>query len=342
MNTPRLFYRLRFRVEKQMKKFLLVTFIGFVLAALAALGAPQPLVSPTAVLAQAECACKDLKTLQIELRNALRLQQAFHNKIPELRTMEIEGRKSMAELQRWSASDARRGLEELPGHSGAAQVDYKPWGDHLNYQDDERVTAKFTNEELCRRSDESAAALEEEKNKSACAGIAQAIQVHEDWHLNFCRTIGYRPYWLGMHGADRAQEEVEAYDKQIAVLRAEIAKVLKKNCVSYRASGNAGGDTVFSGDICDLEKPFNLKTNNPFLGSFEFVPSSSSGGKWSFSTTNGVIGGGGGTYTITGSDTEKTGIEMNGWSTGTVRGATRSGGGTVHINLVPLDKECKP
>jgi len=38
----------------------------------------------------------------------------------------------------------------------------------------------------------------------------------------------------------------------------------------YRASGNAGGDTVFSGDICDLGKHFTLKTNNPFLSSFDF------------------------------------------------------------------------
>jgi len=323
-----------------MKRILLITIVGSVVATLAAIGAPRPLASPTP--AQTECDCSNLKTLQIELSNALLLQQAFTNKIPELRAMETEGRASMAELQRWAKSDARAGLKQVPGLSGSTEVDYKPWGDKLSYQDDGQVTAKFTNEKLCGRSDESTAALEDAMKKSACAGIARAIQEHEDWHLNFCKTIGYRPYWLGMHGADRAKEEVEAYGKQIAVLRGEIAKVLKKNCVSYRASGNAGGDTVFSGDICDLEKPFTLKTNNPFLGSFEFVPSSSSGGKWSFSTTNGVIGGGSGTYTITGSDTEKTGIEMTGWSTGTVRGATRSGGGTVHINLSPLDKECKP
>src|SRR5712692_1213214 len=84
MNTPKLFYRLSFRSEKQMKKFLLVTIVGFVLAALAAIGAPQPMASP-AVIAQTECVCKDLKKLQIELRNALRLQQAFRNKIPKWR-----------------------------------------------------------------------------------------------------------------------------------------------------------------------------------------------------------------------------------------------------------------
>jgi hypothetical protein len=58
-----------------MKKCLLVTVIGFVLAAIAAIGAPQPLASPAAP-AQAECDCSNLKVLQIELRNALLLQQA--------------------------------------------------------------------------------------------------------------------------------------------------------------------------------------------------------------------------------------------------------------------------
>lgn len=107
---------------------------------------------------------------------------------------------------------------------------------------------------------------------------------------------------------------------------------------AYRASGNAGGDTVFSGDICDLAKHFTLKTNNPFLSSFEFFPSSATEGKWSFSTQNGVTGGGSGRYTITGTDTEKTGIEMNGFSTGSAAGVTRSGGGSMHLDLVPLEK----
>lgn len=179
---------------------------------------------------QKECDCSNLKILQIELRNAQKLQQAFRNKIPELRKMETEGVKSLQELQRWAASDARRGLEPVPGR-GPTEVDYKPWGDHLNYQDDPQVTGKYTNEQLCQRSDESAAGLAAAKKNAACAAIAQAIQVHEDFHLNFCRRIGYRPYWLGMSGADRAQEEVEAYGAQIAVLRAEIAKVIEKSDV---------------------------------------------------------------------------------------------------------------
>jgi hypothetical protein len=46
-------------------------------------------------------------------------------------------------------------------------------------------------------------------------------------------------------------------------------------------------------------------------------------------------------YTVTGTDTVKTGIEVTGGSTGTLLGLTKSGGGSIHIDLVPLEtNEC--
>jgi len=110
----------------------------------------------------------------------------------------------------------------------------------------------------------------------------------------------------------------------------------------YRASGNAGGDTVFSGDICDLAHNFTLKTNNPFLSKVDFFPSSPIKGDYRFTTINGVTGGGGGEYTITGTDTVKTGIELKSSSSGRgVVGPTLHGSGPVHLDLAPLN-ECKP
>ena len=103
----------------------------------------------------------------------------------------------------------------------------------------------------------------------------------------------------------------------------------------YSASGKAG-DTVFSGDICDLEKPFTIKTNNPFWSSFKFVPSSPTEGTWSGSLQNGVTGGGGGKYTITGTDTLKTAIMLHGSGTATAPIAATSSG-TVRINLSKLE-----
>lgn len=107
----------------------------------------------------------------------------------------------------------------------------------------------------------------------------------------------------------------------------------------YKASGKMG-DTVFSGTICDLEKPFILKTNNQFMTEFKFEPTSSSTGAWSYSYQSGVFGGGGGQYTLEGPDIQRTGIVMNGSGTGTVpRLGSRTGGGLIRIDLVPLDTE---
>jgi hypothetical protein len=110
----------------------------------------------------------------------------------------------------------------------------------------------------------------------------------------------------------------------------------------YRASGTAG-TTVFAGNICDLEKHFTLKTNNPFVPSLEFEPDSISPnkGKFKFATGNGLSGSCECTYTVTGTDSSKTGIELTGVSHGTLGGISKSGGGSMHLDLQPLDKECQ-
>lgn len=108
----------------------------------------------------------------------------------------------------------------------------------------------------------------------------------------------------------------------------------------YRASGKIF-ETVLSGDICDLEKPFAIKTNNPFNTDFKCVPSSPTKGTCTVSETK-WGGGGGGPYTITGTDTLKTGIELDFSGKATIRGAgTSTGGGPIHIDLTPLESnEC--
>src|SRR5882762_1918330 len=141
-----------------MKNLLLVTIIGFVLAALAAIGAPQPLASP-AVIAQAECACKDLKTLKIELRNALRLEQAFSNKIPELRTM--NGDSAQGALKVFAEGEARRGLEQIPNYKGPSEFDYSPWGQNQR-------TFNFPTEQLCAMSDSAKMKFDQAVAASAC------------------------------------------------------------------------------------------------------------------------------------------------------------------------------
>jgi hypothetical protein len=215
-----------------MKKLLLIlTIVGFAiggllsfLEVLAATGGPQRAAWPpaAAVLEPPACDCSNLEVLQIELRNALSLQQAFRNKIAELRTM--NGPTSSAELQRFAKSDARRGLEPVPGYKGPSEVDYVNRGSLLS--DPAHPPKTETNESLCRMADSAQAELARAMDAAACAGIGAAVRAHEDVHQKSCLRAGFVPYFW-MNGAERAQEEVEAYGAQIAALRAEIARVLE-------------------------------------------------------------------------------------------------------------------
>jgi hypothetical protein len=128
-----------------------------------------------------------------------------------------------AELQRFAASEARSGLEKVPGSSGAAEVDYESWGKQNIVIAKGNSTSK-----LCGRTTTAEQELVAAEQASACSGIGKALRAHEDHHMNMCAKIGFFAY-MAMHGADRAQEEVEAYGIQIGVLRREIAGVLERS-----------------------------------------------------------------------------------------------------------------
>jgi hypothetical protein len=146
--------------------------------------------------------------------------------------------------------------------------------------------------------------------------------------------------FFNRNGADRAQEEVEAYDAQIKVLR-EIINSLR---CGYRATGQ-DGPVVYSGVICSLAEPFTVTGTHPmFTFPFKFVPSSPTAGMMTYGTSgSGIAAAGGGPYTIEGADTDAPRIVVNTRSTASSQAATTSGGGTATIKLVPLDKpgECQ-
>jgi hypothetical protein len=211
-----------------MKKFLWITIISSVVAALGANGAPQPLGSPVAS-AQAECDCSKLKALQLELRNALRLQQAMRNKIPELRA--LDPTKSSTEYKRFTENDARRGLEPVPDYDKLSKADQAALS-QFNFDvkgfalsDPTHPPREWTEERLCSLTTSAELAFTRVKELAACKGIAAALQAHEDVHTRTCLR-GFVAFF-NMNGAQRAQDEVDAYGAQIAVLRAEIAKVLE-------------------------------------------------------------------------------------------------------------------
>jgi hypothetical protein len=168
-----------------------------------------------------DCDCTHLEALQAELRNAIRLQTAFRNKIAELRGMNTPT--SLTEFKRFTENEARNGLEKVPGGTGPSEVDYESWGKQNIVVAQGNSTSK-----LCGRTQTAEQELALAEQRSACSGIGKALRAHEDYHMNMCGRIGFFAY-IAMHGADRAQEEAEAYGVQIAVLRREIAGVLERS-----------------------------------------------------------------------------------------------------------------
>ncbi len=166
------------------------------------------------------CLCKQIQILQIELRNAQTLRNAFAKKISDLRRLGNDS--SQIELRRFAGREARTGLIAVPGYNGPDEVDYVPHGNNVA----ESRLDVFSAEELCRLESSAAAQLDAAVNASACFGIGEALRAHEDVHKRRCLRTGYRSY-LGMHGADRAQEEVEAYDAQISKLKQTLDDAIK-------------------------------------------------------------------------------------------------------------------
>lgn len=306
-------------------------------------GAPQPPASLAPAPSQAECDCSHLKALQIELRNALRLQEAMRNKIPELRALDHDN--SMTRFKHFAEGDARNGLEPPPNYDKLSKYDQKALSQFNFYvegftlSDPTRPSANWTTEKLCRLTPEAEAKLAKVKSLAACAGIAAALQAHEDVHTQSCMR-GFVAFF-NRNGADRAQEEVEAYGVQIKMLREIIARL---RC-GYRATGQ-DGPVVYSGVICSLAEPFTVTGTQPmFTFSFKFVPSSPTAGMMTYGTSSsGIAAAGGGSYVIEGADTDAPRIVVNTRSTASSAAATTSGGGTATIKLVPLESsgECQP
>jgi hypothetical protein len=103
----------------------------------------------------------------------------------------------------------------------------------------------------------------------------------------------------------------------------------------YRATGNQG--VAYSGMICDLAKPFAVTGTAPdYIYTYNFSPSSATGGTGNFSAPEYKLGATGG-YTVEGAETENPRIV---WRTLTTAGigtpVSRTKNVTYHIDLVPL------
>lgn len=191
-----------------------IAFLTFISPA----GRPAPSTSPAPN--KKECDCNDLKVLQSELRTAIRLQQNYRNEIAVLRGMGFESSQSAfgTFAQGKGPGTARAGMAE-----GTEALPYFGRGDDIG-----DPSKHYTAAEECEMNKGTKEAYEGMLNRAACAGIARAIQAHEEFHVHKCVSLGSWRAYFGRHGADKAQEEADAYGAEIAVLRAEIAKVLEK------------------------------------------------------------------------------------------------------------------
>ncbi|HYF06126.1 MAG TPA: hypothetical protein VD970_00775 [Acetobacteraceae bacterium] len=176
----------------------------------------------------AECDCTHLQALQAELRNALRLQARFREAAMSLRSRGTE--ESRGAFRQFAEGPATQGLEAVPGR-GPAHVDYVAYGEGVAEDQLDTLAPGQTREgrqaQLCAMRQSSLDMLNAAMRAAACDGIARAIEAHERHHVAMCGRIGYRAY-IAMHGADRAAEEAEAYGVQIAMLRAEILRILER------------------------------------------------------------------------------------------------------------------
>ena len=173
------------------------------------------------------CDCSNLKTMQLELRNAIRLQQNYRNEIAVLRGMEQDPDADTSyPLKKFAEGEgpgtARAGLEPNPqpgpdsgGYTGRGQGFLDP-------------TKTHSATEQCEMDTGSSIDYERVLNAAACAGIARALQAHEEFHIHTCVGLGGWRAYFSRKGSAKAQEETDAYGAEIAVLRAEIAKVLEK------------------------------------------------------------------------------------------------------------------
>jgi len=179
------------------------------------------------------------------------------------------------------------------------------------------------------------------KEAMPCQELYDSAMRHETMHQQICekrKGKGVYPNIVLLTPAGKAREEAAGYSQEIAELQ-KMAKELSKKC-GYQASGHMA-DLVFSGTICDLEKPFTVY-GSIINYQFKFTPSSPTTGTFKVSAQGMMVTAlGGGSYVIEGADTDKPRIRTMGGALGRSPVGERWGEGTIYIDLSPSETgEC--
>lgn len=207
-----------------------------------------------------------------------------------------------AELRRQHANDERTGITEA--------IKVTPIGEYIPDVDRRRaIEQDFVRrrQDLCDHQDEAAVKASMAAG-SVCAGIANALRIHEDTHQRTCRRMGF--YAFNERGpVQLLDDEVLAYKAQIDALANEIRRILRQartritsgaagadaaslltietRCaVAFTVAGNVD-DLRFADKVCDAATAFTVKTSPN--ANFRFTPSSETRGTYAYS---GQAGGG--------------------------------------------------
>ncbi|MCZ8261362.1 MAG: hypothetical protein O9333_14670 [Beijerinckiaceae bacterium] len=197
-----------------------------------------------------------------------------------------------------------------------------------------------------------------------CAGIAKALIEHERVHQQTCERMGFWAF------GDRTphqilQDEVRAYTRQAEVLAGEIQRVMglkrtrviekpkgacpecyleaKVECLrSYHVNGAKGGIVFRQGLVCNVYKPFSLKSVGMSKVDFAMTPKGETpAGSYSYSgTTTGAKFSGSGLYSIAvGENDAKITLYSEGIADTPKAKVEDKGSGT--FTMTPLEKNCE-
>jgi hypothetical protein len=224
------------------------------------------------LLAQAElpeCKCTDFDKLQQERDTAQTLRDRHAAKAKDIAAAKAAGQSIQAINQDYAdwekLGTTAHGAAE--GVTGATAIEFTPRGKALmennhitgwtrrveknGYSTDVYDAAKAhaieedfrkRGQDLCDFADE--AKLIEQANKtSACKGISDTVVQHEKRHQATCRKLGFIKFYLRDAEA-LAQDEVAAYDAQIAALNKLIAKALKGAELEFQDSAKQTYDAA--------------------------------------------------------------------------------------------------
>ena len=173
------------------------------------------------------CECKLLKELVDDISNADFLRNEYLKEIPILRKSQgkDDGFNKFVE-------NLNKAVKAPQCYKGPTNVQFIPWGQSVpGYS-----LKRYSDELLCRPSDQMAENLKKALDGACCPADKASTGAHEGFHQQKCVSMGFSQY-VYRNSADKAQEEAEAYKKQIEVECAQI----KRRCPRPQASGDVLG-----------------------------------------------------------------------------------------------------